>query len=188
MHQPRWTAPHTQDVAPHRVTKKLTLVISLLAALTGCSSDGSSEDNATTPPPASDDAVNATSGALELAVSQTCSPGSDPQCIPYYDEHILVVPTALERAAVESASGDPSAGEFDMITVQLDSAGTEVVQRMTAEALQAGDRTRLVMKVGDTVISAARVRGELRTDHMQVALPPDAPTQDILKNLNGPGE
>lgn len=155
--------------------KKLTLALTLLAALTACSSPGT-------------EASNATRGALELAVSQTCAPGSDPQCIPFYDEHILVVYSAFERAGVDSASGDPSTGESDMITVQLGSEGTPVVRRMTAEAMQAGEHARLVMKVGDDIVSAVRVQGELHGDHLQIALPPDASTEDILANLNGPAD
>ncbi|MFN3601539.1 MAG: hypothetical protein ACK4UY_09150 [Dietzia sp.] len=165
-----------------------TLALTLLATLTGCSSAGTVEEQSTTPPQTSNEASDATRGAVELAVSQTCAPGSDPQCIPFYGEHILVESSAFERAGVDLASSDPSSGELDMITVQLASDGTEVVRRMTAEALQGGDHARLVMKVGDDVISAVRVQGELHGDHLQVALPPDAPTEDILANLNGTAE
>lgn len=168
--------------------KKLALAITLLAALTACSSDGTGEEQPTSAPPTADEAMNATSGALELAISQTCAPGSDPQCIPINDEHILVVPTAFERAGVDSASGAPSSGASDMINVTLDSDGATLARRMTVEASQAGDQTRLVMKVGDVIVSAVRVQGEFRGDQMMVALPPDTSTEVILNNLNGPGK
>ncbi|MDX2355365.1 hypothetical protein [Dietzia sp. PP-33] len=167
--------------------KKIALAISLLAALTACSSDDTAGGGSTAPPPA-DEAGNTPQGALELAISQTCTPGSEPRCIPVNGEHVLVAPTAFERAGVDSASGAPPSGESDMITVTLDGDGTRVVSRMTAEATHAGDHSRLVMKVGDHIISSVRVRGELRSEQLQVALPPGAPTEDILEDLNGAGE
>jgi hypothetical protein len=59
---------------------------------------------------------------------------------------------------------------------------------MTVEASQSGDQTRLVMKVGDEIVSAVRVQGELQGDQMMVALPPDAATEEILNSLNGHGK
>lgn len=168
--------------------KKLALAITLLAALTACSSDGTGEEQPTSAPPTANEAMNATSGALELAISQTCAPGSDPQCIPINDEHILVVPTAFERAGVDSASGAPPSGASDMINVTFDSDGAAVARTMTVEASQSGDQTRLVMKVGDEIVSAVRVQGELQGDQMMVALPPDAATEEILNSLNGHGK
>ncbi|MCT1517274.1 hypothetical protein [Dietzia cercidiphylli] len=168
--------------------KKLALAITLLATSAACSSGGTAEEQPASPPPSTNEAMNAPTGALELAVSQTCAPGSDPQCINVNDEHILVDPTAFERAGVDSASGAQPSEESDMITVNLDTAGATVASRMTAEASQAGEQTRLVMKVGDEIISAARVQGEFRNDQMLVALPPGAPTEEILKTLNEPGE
>lgn len=168
--------------------KKLALAITLLAALTACTSDGTGEEQPTSAPPTANEAMNETSGALDLAISQTCAPGSDPQCIPFNDEHILVVPAAFERAGVDSASGEPTSGASDMINVTLDSDGANVARTMTVEASRAGDQARLVMKVGDEIVSAVRVQGELRGDQMMVALPPDADTEEILNSLNGPGK
>ncbi|MCT1435491.1 hypothetical protein [Dietzia maris] len=104
------------------------------------------------------------------------------------DEHILVVPTAFERAGVDSASDAKSSEKTDMITVNLDTAGATVASRMTAEASQAGEQTRLVVKVDDEIISAVRVQGELRNNQLVVALPPGTPTDKILESLTGPGE
>ena len=167
--------------------KKHALVITLLAALTACSPEGTDGEQPTSAPPAANEAATAASGTLELDISQTCAPGSDPQCIPLNDEHILVAPAAFERIGVDSASSAPSSGEFDMINVTLDNDGATVARKMTNEASQAGDQTRLVMKVGDEIVSAVRVQGELRGDQMMVAIPPGAATEEILNNLNGHG-
>ncbi|MDN5742981.1 MULTISPECIES: hypothetical protein [Dietzia] len=168
--------------------KKLAIVMTLLAGSVACSSGGTAELQPASTPPTTNEATNAPAGALELAITQTCAPGSDPQCISVNGEHVLVVPAAFERAGVDSASNAQPSGESDTITVDLDRAGATVASRMTAEASQAGDQTRLVMKVGDEIISAVRVQDELRNDHMLVALPPGAPTEEILQSLNGPGE
>ncbi|WP_428201298.1 hypothetical protein [Dietzia natronolimnaea] len=74
-----------------------------------------------------------------------------------------------------------------MINVTLDNDGATVARKMTNEASQAGDQTRLVMKVGDEIVSAVRVQGELRGDQMMVAIPPGAATEEILNSLNGHG-
>lgn len=168
--------------------KRLALAIALLATSAACSSGGTAEQQPASAPPTTNEAMNAPTGALELAISQTCAPGSAPQCIPVNDEHILVVPTAFERAGVDSASDAKSSEKTDMITVNLDTAGATVASRMTAEASQAGEQTRLVVKVDDEIISAVRVQGELHNNQLVVALPPGTPTDKILESLNGPGE
>ena len=126
--------PHQQEDARTRLMKKHALVITLLAALTACSPEGTDGEQPTSAPPAANEAATAASGTLELAISQTCAPGSDPQCIPLNDEHILVAPAAFERIGVDSASSAPSSGEFDMINVTLDNDGATVARKMTNEA------------------------------------------------------
>ena len=73
-------------------TPRLSLVLLVVLALSGCSAGVGTGDSA-----------SATGGAIELAVSQTCADGADPQCVQVIGENV-VLPSSLERAGVKDAT------------------------------------------------------------------------------------
>jgi hypothetical protein len=143
----------------------------LLLAMSGCAAEVAEDEKAPT-----------TGGGIEMAVSQTCDSGSLPECISVNGEYVMVVPSDFVRAGVEDAVAVAN-GETSAVDVKFDSGGATVFQTSTAEAAQAGETARLVMKVGDTVLSAVAVPEALQSDSVLVALPPDASADELVDSI-----
>ena len=73
-------------------TSRLSLVVLVVLALSGCSTGVGASDTA-----------SANGGAIELAVSETCADGAGSQCVLVNGENV-VLPSAFARAGVEDAT------------------------------------------------------------------------------------
>jgi len=123
-----------------------------------------------------------TAGAIELAVSETCVADSAPQCVAVNGEHVMVDAAGFSRAEVESvAVADDQQG--NAVEVTLSSDGATVLETATAEVAQAGDDARLVIKVGDEVLSAVAVAEALKSDHFLMALPSGTSAEEFIEKV-----
>lgn len=138
--------------------------------LSGCASEAGAAD------------PGATAGAIELAVSETCAADSAPECVDVNGEYVIVPDAGFSRAGVESvaAAGDEAGNAVD---VTLTSEGAAVLESATAEAAQAGDDARLVIKVGGEVFAAVAVAEPLEGEHFLLALPPKLSAEGFTERV-----
>ncbi len=147
----------------------------LLLTLGACSAGGGPDTSEPSDP----------AGAIELAVSQTCTPDQDPRCVSVNGEHVVVAPSEFVRAGVEEAAVADHEEGNSAVDVIFDDDGAAVFQDSTAQVAQAGQAARLVTKVGDQVIAAVRVPEALDGDRVRVALPADARAEDVVDLITG---
>lgn len=166
--------------------------------LAGCSSS-SLDDADPTPGQASDDQLapaaaddgrdgaehtaSSTRGGIELAVSRTCSPGSEPECVLVNGEHVTVIPSHFVRVGVEHAVAVADGEGNESIELRFDDEGTATLESSSAQVAGVGQDGRLVMKVGDRVLSAVRVPAALETSEVRIALPPDAGADAVIEHI-----
>ncbi len=148
-------------------TPRLSLVVLIVLALSGCSAGVGASDTA-----------SATGGAIELAVSETCADGADPQCVQVNGENV-VLPSALERAGVKDATIAEGEGQ-NAVDVTFTEDGAIVFNALTVKAVQAGDSARLIIKIGGEIQAAAVVMEALEDDHVQISIAPDDNAQRIV--------
>ncbi len=148
-------------------TPRLSLVVLIVLALSGCSAGVGASDTA-----------SVTGGAIELAVSETCADGADPQCVQVNGENV-VLPSALERAGVKDATIAEGEGQ-NAVDVTFTEDGAIVFNALTVKAVQAGDSARLIIKIGGEIQAAAVVMEALEDDHVQISIAPDDNAQRIV--------
>ena len=148
-------------------TPRLSLVVLIVLAPSGCSAGVGASDTA-----------SATGGAIELAVSETCADGADPQCVQVNGENV-VLPSALERAGVKDATIAEGEGQ-NAVDVTFTEDGAIVFNALTVKAVQAGDSARLIIKIGGEIQAAAVVMEALEDDHVQISIAPDDNAQRIV--------
>lgn len=147
----------------------LAVIALVVVALSGCSAPvGAAE----TPTDAG--------GAIELAAAETCTDGSDPECLVINGESLLL-PSAFERAGVEDAV--VAAGDQNAVDVTFDADGTLVLQAVTEQVADAGDTARLVIRIDGEVVAAVVVMEALTDDEVQIALSPEDSAQDIVDSI-----
>jgi hypothetical protein len=154
---------------------RVSLLLVALVALSGCAAEGGTDDvdvPAATP-----------GGAIELAVSETCVEGSDPDCVVFNDQYVLK-PTAFERATVEDAVVADAGGQ-NAVDVTFTDEGAVVLNALTEEAAGAGESARVVMKIGAEIRSAVFVTEPLIGNQIMIALSPDDNAQETVYLLNG---
>jgi len=122
-------------------------------------------------------------GAIDMAVSEMCTDGADSECVSVNGESI-VAPSGYEPASVERAAVAESEGT-NAVDVTFDAEGAEVFHALAAEAAQAGDTARLVMKFGEKKLVALTVKDAIDRDQMQIALSPDESAQELLDLIHG---
>ncbi|CAM3448398.1 hypothetical protein OCAE111667_10350 [Occultella aeris] len=124
-----------------------------------------------------------TGGAIELAVAQSCTPGSSADCVQVNGEHVEVGAAQFSRAGVADAVAVPDAGDHDSVDLTLDPDGTAVLQDLSAQAAGAGETARLVIRVGETLVSAAAVPEPLEepTGTVRIALPEGTSADDVVE-------
>jgi len=122
-------------------------------------------------------------GMIELAVSETCVEGSDPQCTAVGSDFVLV-PPAFEQAGVEDAVVNESP-QHNAVDVTLTSEGAAVLSNLTDEAAQAGGESRLLLKIGDEIRAAVEVIEPLNGDQVTIALSPEEDPQEVVDLLRG---
>ncbi|SFR84616.1 hypothetical protein SAMN05428970_3026 [Agromyces sp. CF514] len=153
---------------------RLSAVGLLILAMSGCSAgDGSGEGS-----PAGGE------GGLEMAVAQTCTSGSAPECVSVNGEYVLIVDADFVRAGVETAEA-VSDGSTDAVDVKFDEDGAQVFEALTAEAAESAGTARLVIKVGDDVLSAVTVVEPMQGDTAVIALPPGADPEALARAISG---
>lgn len=148
-------------------TPRLSLVVLVVLALSGCSTGVGTGDSA-----------SATGGAIELAVSHTCADGADPQCVQVNGENV-VLPSSLERAGVKDATIAEGEGQ-NAVDVTFTEDGAVVFNALTVKAVQAGDSARLIIKIGEEIRAAVVVMEALDGDHVQISVSPDDNAQKIV--------
>ncbi|MCP2638472.1 hypothetical protein K0817_018110 [Microbacterium sp. HD4P20] len=151
---------------------RLALVVVSSLALCGCSAATNRE---ATPPSAE--------GVIELAVSETCIEGSDPQCTAVGGDHVIV-PSEFKRAAVEDAVVSDSQ-EQNAVDVTFTSEGAAVVNELTSRAAQTGGESRLLFKIGEEVRAAVVVMEPLDGDRVTIALSPEEDPLEVVDLIRG---
>lgn len=145
----------------------------LVVMLSGCSAmSGGGETTSPT-----------TGGAIELGVSETCAPASGAECVLVNGEHVDVIASKFVRAGIEDASALAEEGD-KAIHVTFDDEGTLALQSTTAEVAEAGESGRLVIKIGDQMVSAVRVPAPLEGDEVQIVLPADADVRELIELIH----
>ena len=152
--------------------RKFCLVIPVLLALSGCSAAGSANEASST-----------SGGTIELAVSETCTEGSDPQCVSINGENVIL-PSTFERAGVEDAAVAEGEGQ-SAVDVTFNSDGAAVLHTLTEQTAQARDTARLVMKIGDQIKASVTVMEALKGNHIQFILSPDDNAQEVVDLIQG---
>lgn len=148
-------------------TRRLALVVLVSMGLCGCSA-ATDTDQSQTPD----------GGLIELAVSETCAEGSDPQCTAVGGEWVIL-PTTFEKAAVDDAAVSDTA-QRNAVDVTFSAEGASVLNSLTDQAARAGAEARLVFKVGDELLAAVAVMEALDGDQVTIALAPDDDPQQIV--------
>lgn len=133
--------------------------ISLLAlvalAVSGCSAEVESGEPA-----------GSSGGTVELAVSETCAEGSDPQCVPIDGQYVMS-PATFEPATAEKAAVAENDGQ-SAVDLTFTDEGAAVLKSLTEEAVQAGDEARLIMKIGDEMRFAVAVPEVVTSDAVTI--------------------
>jgi len=150
--------------------RRLALVALLVVPLSACSAAGAAEPS------------SVSGGAIEVAVSEACA-NVDAQCVLVNGQGVLA-PTAFERADVEDAAVGEDGGQ-NVVNVTFSEAGAAVFNRLTDEAVHAGDSARLVMRIGGELRSAVRVTAALTGDQVQIILSADDDAHDVVDLLLG---
>jgi hypothetical protein len=146
-------------------TNMLSLVAVMCLALSACSTTNGEDESRPT-----------AGGAIELAVSETCSDESDPQCVSVNGEGV-VFPSAFERADVDDAVAIDGQ---NAIALTLSADGAEVLRTLTEQAAEGAETARLVIAVGDELLAAVRVIDPLTDGTVQLGLPPEESAQDLI--------
>lgn len=152
-------------------TPRVFLAVLAVLALSACS--------ATALP---DEAPSDTAGMIEMAVSETCTEGSDSQCVSVNGQHVLL-PSAFEQANVKDSS--VAENGKNAVEVTFDEDGAEVLHTLTETAAEAGESARLVMKIGGELRAAAAVMEALEGGQVQIHLSPDDSAQELVDLIQG---
>jgi hypothetical protein len=156
-------------------TPRLYLVVLAVLVLSACSAaagnSGASGTNSTSP---------SAGAAIELAVSETCTEGSDPECVSVNGENVLL-PATFERAGVQD-SGIAGNG-LNAVNVTFSEDGAVVLHSLTEKAAGAGSSARLVLKIGGELKAAVVVMAALDGDQVQFSLAPDDSAQQVVDQI-----
>lgn len=143
-------------------------VVLVAFALSGCAQGGAGDSTAP-------------GGAIEVAVTQTCAAGSSPDCAEINGEHVLVTDGDFEKVDLKSvsAAGDQAGNAVEL---ELTPNGAAVLAASSTAASKAGDEARLVIRVGDKLMSAVKVMEPVTDDHVTIALPSDVTAREFAES------
>lgn len=147
-------------------TPRLSLAVLAVLALSACSAAAGA-----------DEASPGTGGVIEMAISETCTDGSDAQCVSVNGTSVLL-PSGFEVAGVRDSS--VAEDGQNMVDVTFDNDGAEVFHALTEKAVGAGDSARLVIKIGGELQAAVLVMEALTGDQAQIGLSPDVSAKEIV--------
>ncbi|MPV49568.1 hypothetical protein GCG21_06020 [Pseudactinotalea sp. HY160] len=122
--------------------------------------------------------VGGVGGSIDLALTTGCEPDSAPECVEAGGTHVLD-PGAYERAGVASAE----LGDGDTIAVQLDDAGAAMLEDLSQEAADSGDR--LLMRAGNEVVGAPAVMEPLTGGAVQLTFTSAQEAERVLALIQG---
>lgn len=91
-------------------------------------------------------------------------------------------PSSFEPAEVDDAEV-AEAGAQNAVGVTLSEDGSTVLSAVTGQVVEAGDDARLVIKIGNNILSAVRVVEPLETDYVVIALPPGENPEDVAAQI-----
>lgn len=143
----------------------------LLLAMSGCSAGGGADGGS----PAS-------AGGVEMRVSQTCSSGSIPNCVLVNDVFVEIDSAGFVHAGVDAAEVADNGGT-DAVRIEFDAEGAKTFQNLTAETARLGGTGRLVIKVGDTVLSAVSVPEPMSGNSVTIGLAPDQSAEEFIEMI-----
>ena len=146
---------------------KLSLVAFVVLVLSACSAADGAEERS-----------SVTGGTIEVAVSETCTDVSDPQCVSVNGVNV-VLPSEFERANVEDAAAAAVGGQ-NAVDVTFSKDGAIVFNALSERAAQAGDAARLVMKIGGEIQAAVTVMQALDGNQVQIILSPEDSAQEVV--------
>ncbi|EPR75352.1 hypothetical protein ADILRU_2308 [Leifsonia rubra CMS 76R] len=121
--------------------------------------------------------------AIELAVSETCVEGSDPERILVNDQYVLR-PSTFKRASVEDAAVAEAGGQ-NAVDATFTDDGTAVLNARTEEAAGTGASARLIIKIGGEIRSAPFGAEPLTGNQALIALSLDDSAQETVDLING---
>ncbi|PFG29515.1 hypothetical protein [Paramicrobacterium agarici] len=111
-------------------------------------------------------------------MSETCVEGSSPECISVNGTNVLL-PSEFDQAGVADATVVEDT-EQSAVDVTFNEDGAVIFHSLSKEAARAGDEARLVIKIGDEVLTAVMVMQAMESDHVQLGLSPDDNAQEIV--------
>src|SRR5690625_42584 len=132
-----------------------------------------------------DEAASLSGGTIELAVSQTCTGGSESECMLVNDEPVTIDPSQFVSAGVEEAYVAYDGASSEVVHVKFDDQGTSSLQSISAQVAEVGEEGRLVVKVGEEVLSAIRVPAAISGSDVQIELHEDTTAVSVLELIRG---
>lgn len=146
--------------------------LAIMMTLSACSPGGGA-----------DNTPSITSGTIELAVTETCTGGSDAKCVSV-DGVNVVLPAAFAQAGVEEATAAEGQGPH-AVDVTFTKEGATVLHNLTEQAAQAGNSARLVIKVGGEMQAAVTVMEAVNEGQLQMSFSPNTSAQEAIDLIQG---
>lgn len=128
---------------------------------------------------ASSGSDSSSTGSVELGVAEACADTAVDGCTATAGDSVILPPD-FERVGVTDAVAVDEDSQ-NAIALTLTSDGAAVLAEVTEQVVAAGLATRLVVKIGDDVLSAVRVAEALQTDVVVVALPPSESPNEVIE-------
>lgn len=144
-----------------------------LLALSACSAEGDPGQNT----------ASTSAGTIEIAVSATCEPGSEPNCTQVNDQYVVLDSAQFISAGVMDAAAGSRQQDQEILEVTLDDDGAAAFRTATAEVAEAGNSARLVLQVGENVLSAVQVPEPVEGAQIQISLPADVNAEELAEQL-----
>lgn len=98
-------------------------------------------------------------------------------------EHVLVNPSDFARAGVTTAA--PAGDSSSAVDVVFDAEGAAAFSKAASEVAQDGDGARLVLRVGDQVLSAVRVSSPISVTTMRFVVPGHLHADEVARQIHG---
>ena len=127
-----------------------------------------------------DVAPTGTGGMIEMAISEPCIDGSNPQCVSVNGTSVLL-PSSFEQAGIKESSVTED-GQ-NMVNVTFNEEGTKVFHALTKEAADAGVSARLVIRIGGELRTSVLVMNAMTGDQTQIGFSPEVEAQDMLDQI-----
>ncbi|GAT74478.1 hypothetical protein MHM582_2983 [Microbacterium sp. HM58-2] len=121
-----------------------------------------------------------TGGTIEMALTETCVEGTDPQCVVVEGEAVRQ-PSAFEQAEVQRAVR--SQAQENAIEITFSPEGADVLEDLTRKAVEAGTDSRVVLRVGGELVAAVVVMEPLEDAEVMISFGPDRDPEELLDRI-----